>query len=167
MELDLSVMKNILDNAHQETLDLITSERKKMQMTVERQHFYRKQIKFYQIKIWNPINNDINNKNIVDSFENKRKPSEKVNQVVFDDICSVGSVAGSSIPSNQVVSDNQNYTKTISDEKSSFMQSETISDATITAFERIIYFLVIPFFTLVIVDYILFYIKVNIINLEY
>ncbi len=153
-------MKNVLDNAQQETLDLITSEHKKMQMTIEKQNFYRKQIKFYMIKIWNPVNNEIQSKNIVDSFENKRKPSEKVNAMVFDDICSVGSVAGVSTPNNQLISDNQNYTKTINDEKSSFMQSETISDSTITTFERIIYFLVIPFFTLVICDYILFYIKV-------
>jgi hypothetical protein len=130
-------------------------------MTIERQHFYRKQIKFYQIKIWNPVTNEIN-KNNISTYENKRKPAEKVNAMVFDDICSVGSVAGVSTPNNQVISDNQNYTKTINDEKSSFMQSETISDSTITAFERIIYFLVIPFFTLVISDYILFYIKVKI-----
>lgn len=130
-----------------------------MQMTVERKSYYRDQIKFYLIKLWSPISNDKkkNNESVVENKIIQRNAEP----VFLDDICSVGSVAGSIIPNNQVINDNQNYTKTVNDEKSSFMQSESISDETITSFERIIYFLLIPFFGLVITDYILFSIEVN------
>ena len=120
----------------------------------------RNQIKFYLLKIWKPITNDL--KVVSIQIDEKEKILERnKTQILFDDLGSVASVISSGIQNNSIINDNNNYTKTVIDEKSSFMHSESISDETITAFERIIYFLVIPFIGLLIADYILFSIEVR------
>jgi hypothetical protein len=152
-------LKNVIDQ--NDILEALNSEKRKMQMSVEKKLHYRKQIKYYLIKMWSPITNESAQRNSIVPEKKKKGPEQLVPQFMFDDVCSVGSMAAVQNPTSQIINDNQNYTKTVSDEKSSFMQSESISDATITAFERIIYFLVIPFFGLVITDYIMFSIEVE------
>ena len=158
----MSIMKNVIDssNIDYNTKELFSNGNKKMQMTVERKAYYRNQIKFYLLKIWKPITNDL--KVVSIQIDEKEKILERnKTQILFDDLGSVASVISSGIQNNSIINDNNNYTKTVIDEKSSFMQSESISDETITAFERIIYFLVIPFIGLLIADYILFSIEVR------
>ena len=57
----MSIMKNVIDssNIDYNTKELFSNGNKKMQMTVERKAYYRNQIKFYLLKIWKPITNDL------------------------------------------------------------------------------------------------------------
>ena len=58
---------------------------------------------------------------------------------------------------------NQTNSQSASDEKSSFLQSEELDDPTISSFKKLIVVLIIPFSCLIIIDYVLFSIDVNLI----
>lgn len=160
---DCSIVKNLLEEAEisaEVNSSINFDEKKKMQMTIEKHEYYRKQVKFYILKVWGQNKDSQLKKSIVKKSENEKKEgANPLENVVFDDTGSVGSMNSQSV-NKEPQNENQNYTKSVNDIKSSFMQSESTSDPAITAFERIIYFIIIPFFSLLIIDYVMFIIQV-------
>ena len=139
-------------------------DKKKMSMIIYKYEYYRKKIQYYLVKIWDR--------------ENKPKPESKYpkklktklylqyeiikNSIEIEETGSILS-AKSTNNNNSVEKVNQTNSQSASDEKSSFLQSEELDDPTISSFKKLIVVLIIPFSCLIIIDYVLFSIDVNLI----
>ena len=132
-------------------------DKKKMSMIIYKYEYYRKKIQYYLVKIWDR--------------ENKPKPESKEIKLQYEiiknsiEIEENGSILSAKSTNNNksVEKVNQTNSQSASDEKSSFLQSEELDDPTISSFKKLIVVLIIPFSCLIIIDYVLFSIDVNLI----
>jgi hypothetical protein len=153
-------MKDVIDITENPN---IVFGKKKMRMVIQKYQYYKKQIKYFVLKLWDNENKPKPKITIVD----KNIDNTMAQNFDFEENGSI--ISANSLNGEEAMNDNgnQSYSQSASDEKSSFLQSENVDDPTISSFQKFIFFLIFPFFCLIIIDYVLFYVDVfNSINLE-
>ncbi len=153
-------MKDVIDITENPN---IVFGKKKMRMVIQKYQYYKKQIKYYVLKLWDNENKPKPKMTIVD----KNIDNTMAQNFDFEENGSI--ISANSLNGEEAMNDNgnQSYSQSASDEKSSFLQSENVDDPTISSFQKFIFLLIFPFFCLIIIDYVLFYVDVfNLFNLE-
>lgn len=153
-------MKDVIDITENPN---IVFGKKKMRMVIQKYQYYKKQIKYFVLKLWDNENKPKPKITIVD----KNIDNTMAQNFDFEENGSI--ISANSLNGEEAMNDNgnQSYSQSASDEKSSFLQSENVDDPTISSFQKFIFLLIFPFFCLIIIDYVLFYVDVfNSINLE-
>jgi hypothetical protein len=153
-------MKDVIDITENPN---IVFGKKKMRMVIQKYQYYKKQIKYYVLKLWDNENKPKPKMTIVD----KNIDNTMAQNFDFEENGSI--ISANSLNGEEAMNDNgnQSYSQSASDEKSSFLQSENVDDPTISSFQKFIFLLIFPFFCLIIIDYVLFYVDVfDLFNLE-
>ena len=149
-------MKDVIDITENPN---IVFGKKKMRMVIQKYQYYKKQIKYFVLKLW-----DNENKPKPKMINNHKNIDNKMNQQLdFEENGSILSANSLSGEESNNDNGNQSYSQSASDEKSSFLQSENVDDPTISSFQKFIILLIFPFFCLIVIDYVLFFVDVNII----